>query len=158
MAVPETCDASQLRVYLRLPGTMTPRAADLPSGLRIDQEQPIAAGAPPCPVLVFERPRGSLRFSVPIEEKQLPLMPSNVNNGVRNRCLRKADATSRSAMDCLKYMKQIYRWQHGITNIRLTAQRNKLEWWCGSFRSAVFCGVLFVLYGGHICKNHRTCF
>ena len=67
---PETCDASQLRVYLRIPSTMTPRAADLPSGLRIDQEQPIAAGAPPCPVLVFERPRGSLRFSVPIEEKR----------------------------------------------------------------------------------------
>ena len=70
VTVPETCDASQLRVYLRMPDTMTPRAADLPSGLHIDQEQPIAAGAPPCPVLVFERPRGSLRFSVPIEEKQ----------------------------------------------------------------------------------------
>ena len=69
VAVPEICDASQLRVYLRMPERMTPRAADLPAGLRIDQEQPIAAGAPPCPVLVFERPRGSLRFSVPIEEK-----------------------------------------------------------------------------------------
>ncbi len=69
VAVPEICDASQLRVYLRMPERMTPRAADLPAGLRIDQEQSIAAGAPPCPVLVFERPRGSLRFSVPIEEK-----------------------------------------------------------------------------------------
>ncbi len=69
VTVAENCDASQLRVYLRIPSTMTPRAADLPSGLRIDQEQPIASGAPSCPVLVFERPRGSLRFSVPIEEK-----------------------------------------------------------------------------------------
>jgi len=65
----ETCDASQLRIYLRMPGTMAPRAGDLPGGLRIDQERPIAVGAPPCPVLVFQRPRGSLRFSVPVEGK-----------------------------------------------------------------------------------------
>ena len=43
VSVPENCDASQLRVYLRLPGTMTPRVAELPGGLRLEQEQPIAA-------------------------------------------------------------------------------------------------------------------
>ncbi len=69
VALPESCEASQLRVYLRLPGTITPRATDLPSGLRIDHERPVAAGAPPCPMLVFERPRGNLRFSVPVEDQ-----------------------------------------------------------------------------------------
>ena len=67
--VAETCEASQLRIYLRMPDTMAPRGGNPPGGLRIDQERPIAVGAPPCPVLVFERPRGSLRFSVPVEDK-----------------------------------------------------------------------------------------
>ncbi len=49
VTVAENCDASQLRVYLRIPSTMTPRTAGLPSGLRIDQEQPIASGARSCP-------------------------------------------------------------------------------------------------------------
>ncbi|MHB0958994.1 MAG: hypothetical protein ACYC0X_26945 [Pirellulaceae bacterium] len=66
--VPETCHSRQLRVYLRMPDTMTLQAADLPGGLHIDREQPTATGAPSCPVLIFEQPRGSLRFSIPIEE------------------------------------------------------------------------------------------
>jgi hypothetical protein len=63
----ETCDARALRVYLRLPATITPRAGELPPGQRIEHEQPIAASAPACPVLVITQPRGSLRFRIPTQ-------------------------------------------------------------------------------------------
>jgi hypothetical protein len=66
--LPEVCTAGVLRVYLRMPGTMTPRTEGLPEGLHIEQEQPIARDAPSCPVVVFEQPRGSLRFHIPVEE------------------------------------------------------------------------------------------
>ncbi|MCU0963263.1 MAG: hypothetical protein MUF48_24490 [Pirellulaceae bacterium] len=62
-----TCDARALRVYLRLPATITPDAGELPPGQRIEIEQPIAASAPACPVLVIEQPRGSLRFRIPTQ-------------------------------------------------------------------------------------------
>lgn len=68
VTVSDSCDASELRVYLRLPDTLEPRAVTLPAGMRIEQEQPIAADAPRCPVLVVDRPRGTIRFSVAVEE------------------------------------------------------------------------------------------
>jgi hypothetical protein len=74
VTVPENCDANQLRVYLRLPETMTPRDADLADGLRLELNQPIASGTRPCPVLILDRPRGTVRFSVSIEEAPIRSM------------------------------------------------------------------------------------
>jgi len=68
VSVPEPCAARQLRIHLRLPAGLTPRAGDLPAGLRIELAQPLAAGAPPCPVLVCDAPRGTLRFRVPLDD------------------------------------------------------------------------------------------
>lgn len=68
VALPKSSSARELRVYLRVPDTMTLSSTDLPSGMRLEQEQPIAFGAPACPVLVVDQPRGDLRFRVPIEE------------------------------------------------------------------------------------------
>jgi hypothetical protein len=67
VAVPDTCDASELRVYLRLPDTLRLRATQLPNGMHIEEEQPVAADAPKCPVLVVDQPRGTIRLSVPVE-------------------------------------------------------------------------------------------
>jgi hypothetical protein len=41
---------------------------------------------------------------------------------------------------------------------RLTAVRNELKWSRGTQCSAAFLVCFSTLFGGHVCKNRRTCF
>jgi len=62
--VPETCQASQLRIYLRLPDWLAVPVGELSSGLRVEQEEPRTPGAPPCTVLVIPHPQGTFQAAV----------------------------------------------------------------------------------------------
>ncbi len=69
VSVPESCEASQLRVHVRLPLDWSPCGDDLSAPWRMEQQQPLAKNTPPCPVLISDRPRGQLQFSLPIDER-----------------------------------------------------------------------------------------
>lgn len=67
VAVPDSCDARELRVYLRLPASFRLGAASLLAGMRLEEEQPVAVNAPKCTVLVVDQPRGTVRFRVAVD-------------------------------------------------------------------------------------------